>query len=162
MSLEVQFLQLVQVGGHSQRPMWTGEWVLSCKPLVGRKMWVPRPPSVRIISRPADFGRTVNMSVLDNLNQLNIRWEKGASVEKMLHNWCWRAQPIVGRDTHGPVVLGAVRKQTGQATMGSPVSSTLPGSRPAGFPVLTSFSDTLRCGSVCQVNPFLPVAIFCT
>lgn len=24
MSLEVQFLQFVQVGGHSQRPVWTG------------------------------------------------------------------------------------------------------------------------------------------
>ena len=66
----------------------------------------------------------------------------------------------------GLVVLGSVRKQAEQPRRSKPVSSTQPrpmheliltlGSCPACVPVLTSFNDELWCGSLSQINNFLP------
>ena len=42
-----------------------------------------------------------------------------------------------------------------------PLHQLLPtGSCPVGVPVLTSFSDGVQCGSVSQINPFLPNLFF--
>jgi hypothetical protein len=76
---------------------------------------------------------------------------------------------MVGGAIPGLVVLGSIRKQAEQIMKSNPVSSILPqplhhllppGSCPVRVPVLTSFSDRLQCGSVIQINSFLPNLLF--
>ena len=82
---------------------------------------------------------------------------------------------VVVGGIHGLVVLAFVRKQAEQAMRSKPVSSsTLPwplhqllptGSCAVSIPVLTSYSDGLRCGAASQTNssllPLLLVMVFC-
>ena len=79
-----------------------------------------------------------------------------------ISDWWGRVQPIVGGAIPELVVLASIR----QAYEKKPVSSTplwplhqlLPlGSCPVWVPVQTSSSDDeQQCGSVSQINPFLP------
>jgi hypothetical protein len=71
---------------------------------------------------------------------------------------------MIGGAIPGLVVMGSIRKQAEQARRSKPVSSAPPwplhqflppGSCSACVPVLTSFSDEQRYGSISQMNPFI-------
>lgn len=72
---------------------------------------------------------------------------------------------------YGLLVLDSVREQTEQATKSTPISSIPPWSLchllpPGSCPVyvisLTSFEDGLWCGSLSQINSFLPNSMLVT
>lgn len=97
--------------------------------------------------------------------KLELAKKEGASIEKItpydptvrhISDWCGKAQPIVGGDIHGPVVLDSVRKQDEQVRKQLPAMAPVYHVLPPWVSVLTSFGDGLRCGSESPINPFLP------
>ena len=76
-----------------------------------------------------------------------------------------KAQPIVGGGIPGLMVLGPIKRQTEWTMRSKAINNTSPWTLhqflthsfcPAWIPVLNSFDDAQCCGSIRQINPFLP------